>query len=86
MVKNPSRDMGSIPALGRSPGKGNSNHSSLLARKISWTEEPGRLQSIARSQLSDETTNNKKYMYQYIDIDIYKTESLFCTAEINTTL
>ena len=30
------------------------------------------------------TNNNNKYMYQYIDRD--KTESLFCTAEGNTTL
>ena len=50
MVKNPpanaedTREEGSIPGLGRSPGEGNVNHSSILARKISWTEEPGGLQ------------------------------------------
>ena len=27
--------------LGRSPGEGNDNHSSILAWKIPWTEEPG---------------------------------------------
>ena len=36
-------DPGSIPGLGRSPGEGNGNHSSILARRIPWTEEPGRL-------------------------------------------
>ena len=47
LVKNPpanagdTRDMSSIPGSGRSPG-----HSSILARKIPWIEEPGRLQSI----------------------------------------
>ena len=38
-------DKGSIPGLGRSPGGGNGNHSSILAWEIPWTEEPGGLQS-----------------------------------------
>ena len=33
-------DPGSIPGWGRSPGEGNSNHSSFLAWRIPWTEEP----------------------------------------------
>ena len=40
------RDTGSIPGSGRSPKGGNGNHSSILAWRIPWTEEPGRLQSI----------------------------------------
>ena len=39
-------DLGSIPGSGRSPGEGNGNHSSVLAWKIPWKEEPGRLQSM----------------------------------------
>ena len=39
-------DPGSIPGSGRSPGERNDNHSSTLAWKISWTEKPGRLQSM----------------------------------------
>ena len=39
-------DMGSIPGLGRSPGEGNGNLSSILAWEIPWTGEPGRLQSM----------------------------------------
>ena len=49
MVKNlPANagDMGSVPGLGRSPGEGNGNHSSILAWEIPWAEEPGRLQSM----------------------------------------
>ena len=38
------RGIGSIPGLGRSPGEGHSNHSSILAWRIPWTEEPGGLQ------------------------------------------
>ena len=40
------RDLSSIPGLERSPGEGNGNHFSILAWRIPWTEEPGRLQSI----------------------------------------
>ena len=49
MTKNPParagdiRDAGSIPGLGRSPGGGHDNHSSILAWRIPWTEEPDRL-------------------------------------------
>ena len=52
MVKNPPadagniRDVGLIPGSGRSLGKGNATCSSILAWKISWTEEPGSLQSM----------------------------------------
>ena len=37
---------GSIPELGRSLEKEMTTQSSILAWKIAWTEEPGRLQSI----------------------------------------
>ena len=40
------RDTGLILALGRSPGGGHGNPLHILAWKIPWTEEPGRLQSI----------------------------------------
>ena len=40
-------DAGSIPRSGRSPGEGNgTTHSSILAWKIPWTQEPGRQQSM----------------------------------------
>ena len=39
-------DAGSIPGSGRSPGEGHGNHSSILAWRISWTEEPGGLRSM----------------------------------------
>ena len=47
-------DLGSIPGLGRSPGEGNGNPLSILAWRITWTEEPGGLQSMG-SQESDTT-------------------------------
>ena len=39
-------DVGLIPGLGRSSGEGNVSHSSILTWEISWTEEPGGLQSM----------------------------------------
>ena len=52
VVKNPPvnagdiRDMGSIPGTGRSPGEGNGSPSHILAWRIPWTEEPGKVQSM----------------------------------------
>ena len=40
------RDVGSIPGLGRSLEEGMATHSRILAWKIPWTEEPGRLLSM----------------------------------------
>ena len=37
-------DLGSIPGSGRSLEKGMTTHSSILAWRIPWTEEPGVLQ------------------------------------------
>ena len=57
MVKNPPtsvadiRDMGLIPRLRRPLEKGMAAHSSVLAWKIPWTEEPGRLQSMGSQRI-----------------------------------
>ena len=39
-------DPDSIPGLGRSPGEEMATNSSILAWRIPWTKEPGRLQSM----------------------------------------
>ena len=51
------RDVGLIPGCERSLEKGMSTHSIILAWKISWTEEPGGLQSIRckESDMSEAT-------------------------------
>ena len=54
------------------------NHSSILAWKIPWTEEPGGLQPVG-SQKS--WTQLKRLSTQ-----AHIADSLHCTAEINTTL
>ena len=47
-------DRGLTPGLGSSPQEGNGTHSSILAWKIPWTEEPGGPQFIGH-KLSDTT-------------------------------
>ena len=42
---------GLIPGSGRSPGEGKGNHSSILAWRIPWTEEPGGLQSTGSQRV-----------------------------------
>ena len=44
-------DLGSISESGRSPGEGNG---SILAWKIPWTEEPGRLQSMGLQRVGQD--------------------------------
>ena len=39
-------DPGLIPGLGKSAGEGMVTHSSILAWRVPWTEEPGGLQSM----------------------------------------
>ena len=40
-----------IPGSGRSPEKEMATHSSILARRIPWTEEPGGLQSTGSQRV-----------------------------------
>ena len=54
VVKNPpaiAGDVGSIPGSGRSLEKEMATHSSTLAWKISWMEEPGGLQSMGSQRV-----------------------------------
>ena len=45
------RDAGSIPGSGRSLGGGMAIHSSILAYRMPWTEESGRLLSTGSQEL-----------------------------------
>jgi len=46
----------------------NQQHSSILARRIPWTEEPGRLQSTGRKELdmTEATEHSTFSLYTYI--------------------
>ena len=45
------QEMGSIPWLGKSPEEGMATHSSILAWRIPWTEEPVRIQSTGSQRV-----------------------------------
>ena len=45
------RDTGSIRGSGRSPGEEMATHSTIVAWKIPWTEEPGGLQSMVSQRI-----------------------------------
>ena len=45
------RDSGSIPGLGRFLEEGVAPHSSILAWRIPWAEEPGGLQSLGTQRV-----------------------------------
>ena len=44
-------DLGSIPGSEDPPEKGTATHSSILAWRIPWTEEPGGLQSMGSQRV-----------------------------------
>ena len=46
-----SGDASSVTGLGRSLEKGMATHSTILAWNISWTEEPGRPQSMGSQRV-----------------------------------
>ena len=54
VVKNQPANAGDLrdfPGSGTSPGGGHGNPSSILAWRIPWTEEPGRLWSIGSQRV-----------------------------------
>ena len=44
-------DAGSVPGSRRSSGGGHETYFNILAWRIPWTEEPGRLQSIGSQKV-----------------------------------
>ena len=76
MVKNPPAnagepsDMGSIPGLGKSPGEGMETHSSILAWRIPWTEEPGGLQVMGLQRVGHDRSASSSSIEAMIMIRI----------------
>ena len=55
-----SGDLGLIPGLGRTPEERNAVHSSILAWRIPWTEEPGGLQYMGSQRVRHDWATKKK--------------------------
>ena len=63
-----SGDLDSIPGSGRSPGEANGNL--LLAWKIPWMEEPGRLQSMGLQRVRHDWVISPHFISSYNTLDI----------------
>ena len=63
-------DPGSILGQGRPLEKGMATHSSILAWRIPWTEEPGRPQSMG-SKRHDLATNTFTFHFTNVQLIIY---------------
>ena len=61
-------DQGSIPGSGRSPGEGMATHSSILAWRIPWTEEPGGLQSMSEVPSCKKRLHLSFLLYKMVDL------------------
>ena len=57
-------DPRSTPGVGRSPGGGHGIHSSILAWRIPWIEEPGRLQSMGSWRVGHDWEMKHKRMHE----------------------
>ena len=58
-------DTNSIPGLGRSLGEGNATLSSILAWKIPWREEPGRLESMGSQRVRHNWMTEHRHTYTH---------------------
>ena len=56
------RDPGLTPGSGISPEKETATHSSILAWKIQWMEEPGRLQSMGSQRVRQDWATEHAHM------------------------
>ena len=54
-------DLGSIPGSGKSLETRMATHSSILAWRTPWTEEPGGLQSMGSQRVRHDWTTNTQF-------------------------
>ena len=62
------QEPGSIPESGRSPGEEMATHSSIVAWKIPWSEEPGRLQPRGHKE-SDTTEHTHTHTHTHYPLE-----------------
>ena len=62
------RDMGSIPEVGRSLEEEMATCSSILAWEITWTEEPGGLQSTGSQRVGHDWAHTHAHTYLFYSV------------------
>ena len=62
---------GSITRSERSPAEGNDTHSGILAWIITWTEDPGELQSMGSQRVGHNFVTNTPHYYYFYFILFY---------------
>ena len=91
MIKNPpaneggTGDAASIPGLGRSSAGGMATHSSILAWRIPWTEEPGGLQSMGPQRVGiTEGLSTHTHLAHHLDLSIrlYSQSVVICCFDL----
>ena len=63
-----------VPSLGQEDPmeKGMANHSSILAWRIPWTEEPGRLQSMESQRVGHNLeTNTHTHVFHIVHLTLH---------------
>ena len=70
-------DSGSIPGSGNSLQKGMGAHSSILASKIPWTEEPGRLQFMGSQRVGHDWAILQARFQQYVNRELPDVRAAF---------
>ena len=82
-------DPGSIPGSGRSPGEGNDNPLKYSCLKISWTVEPGKLQSMGSQRVEHDRETSLSlsaivflYEHIYTVVTFHETDHFTCSANL----
>ena len=76
-------DQGSIPGSGRSLEKEMATHPSILAWRISWTEEPNRLQSTGSQRVGHDWATSINYSHS---IKPSNSKYIFSFCLLNTSI
>ena len=76
-------DQGSIPGSGRSLEKEMATHSSILAWRIPWTEEPNRLQSTGSQRVRHDWATSINYSHS---IKPSNSKYIFSFCLLNTSI
>ena len=78
-----------IPGSGRSPGEGNGNPLKYSCLKISWTVEPGRLQSMGSQRVEHDRGTSLSlsaivflYEHIYTVVTFHETDHFTCSANL----